>query len=59
MSLCAGVDDASVDYCTQLIGQYEATDQGKFEGLMSIDGKEEPQFAEDGVQMILATLCSI
>ena len=33
------MDDVSVDDCSHLIGQYEATDQGKVEGLMSIDGK--------------------
>ena len=28
-----------MEYCSKLIGQYEATDQGKVEGLMSIDGE--------------------
>lgn len=31
--------DVSVEDCSNLIGQYEATDQGKAEGLMSIDGE--------------------
>ena len=30
----------SVEECSKLIGQYEATDQGKVEGLMSIDGED-------------------
>ena len=31
--------DISVEECLKLIGQYEATDQGKVEGRMSIDGE--------------------
>lgn len=34
-----GVEDASPEYCSELIQQYEATDQGKAEGLMSVDGE--------------------
>ena len=39
-NLCPGMEDASIEYCSQLIGQYEATEQGKVEGLMSIDGED-------------------
>ena len=31
--------DVRVEDCSKLIGHYEATDQGKVEGLMSIDGE--------------------
>ena len=33
----------SVEECSKLIGQYEATDQGKVEGLMSIDGENSEE----------------
>ena len=35
--------DVSVEECSKLIGQYEATDQGKVEGLMSIDGENSEE----------------
>ena len=34
----AGMVDVSVEECSKLIDQYEATEQGKVEQLMSIDG---------------------
>ena len=39
MTSYPGLVDVSVEECSKLIGQYEATDQGKVEGLMSIDGE--------------------
>ena len=34
-----GVEDPSLEYCTQLINRYEPTDEGKAQGLMSNDGE--------------------
>ncbi len=36
--LVSGMDDPSLEYCTGLISHYEPTDEGKAQGLMSIDG---------------------
>ena len=39
VTVYTGMVDVSVEECSTLISQYEATDQGKVEGLMSIDGE--------------------
>ena len=41
----------SVEQCSELIGQYEATDQGKVEGLMSIDGEIELFWGADNLTL--------
>ena len=60
MNDVAGMVDVSVEECSKLIGQYEATDQGKVEGLMSIDGEQLDTCGTHRIQIILiiGALCS-
>ena len=34
----AGVEDPSLELCSELISRYEQTEEGKHDGFMSIDG---------------------